>query len=74
MSRLPSVTGRQVVRALQRLGFKVIRTRGSHHYLRHADGRATVVPAHRGETIGRGLIAKILRDTELTSAEIKSQL
>lgn len=74
MSRLPSVTGRQIIRALQHFGFEVIRTRGSHHYLRHPDGRITVVPVHRGETIGRGLLAKILRDTELTSADIQSRL
>jgi predicted RNA binding protein YcfA (HicA-like mRNA interferase family) len=33
--------------------------------MKHADGRATVVPVHRGESIGRGLVSKILRDTEL---------
>src|SRR3970040_2287395 len=36
-------------------GFQVIRTKGSHHFLRHPDGRATVIPAHSGETIGPGL-------------------
>ncbi|MBK5292131.1 MAG: type II toxin-antitoxin system HicA family toxin [Acidobacteriia bacterium] len=55
MSRLPSVTGRQVIAALGRLGFQRIRIRGSPHYLRHADGRTTVVPVHAGETIGPGL-------------------
>jgi predicted RNA binding protein YcfA (HicA-like mRNA interferase family) len=54
MSRLPSVTGKQVLAALNRMGFQEIRVRGSHHYLRHTDGRATVVPVHAGETIGRG--------------------
>lgn len=51
--------------ALQNLGFQVIRTRGSHHLLRHADGRMTVVPIHRGEVIGPGLLSKILRDCDL---------
>ncbi|NLB66098.1 MAG: addiction module toxin, HicA family [Lentisphaerae bacterium] len=49
-----------------RLGFVVIRIKGSHHFLRHPDGRATVVPVHKGETIGRGLMAKILSDCEVT--------
>jgi predicted RNA binding protein YcfA (HicA-like mRNA interferase family) len=39
----------------------VIRVKGSHHYLQHGDGRATVIPVHSGEDIGRGLLAKILR-------------
>jgi predicted RNA binding protein YcfA (HicA-like mRNA interferase family) len=65
MTRLPTLTGAQVVKALQRAGFEVIRQRGSHVYLRHADGRRTVVPVHKGEDLGRGLLSKILRDVEM---------
>jgi predicted RNA binding protein YcfA (HicA-like mRNA interferase family) len=74
MSRLPSLTGRQLLAALERLGFTVIRIRGSHHYLRHADGRATVVPVHRGETIGRGLLSKILRDVDISHGQLQEHL
>jgi predicted RNA binding protein YcfA (HicA-like mRNA interferase family) len=65
-SRLPRLTGTDVVAALGRAGFAVARIKGSHHFLQHPDGRATVVPIHAGETIGPGLMSKILRDTELT--------
>jgi predicted RNA binding protein YcfA (HicA-like mRNA interferase family) len=34
--------------------------------MQHPDGRTTVVPVHAGETIGPGLMSKILRDCELT--------
>jgi len=74
MSRLPSLTGKQLLAALGRLGFEVMRTRGSHHFLRHSDGRSTVVPVHSGESIGRGLMAKILRDTEVTRDQLKDTL
>lgn len=74
MSKLPSITGRKLIAALKRLGFQVVRTRGSHNYLQHADGRATVVPMHRGEDIGRGLMAKILRDAEISAAQLKEHL
>jgi predicted RNA binding protein YcfA (HicA-like mRNA interferase family) len=74
MSRLPSLTGRQLLTALERLGFAVIRIWSSHHYLRHPDGRATVVPVHRGETIGRGLLSKILRDTEVSREQLQEHL
>ena len=40
--------------------------KGSHHFLRHSDSRVTVVPLHAGEIIGPGLLAKILRDCDLT--------
>ncbi len=74
MPRLPRVRGRQLIAALQRLGFRVIRVKGSHHILQHADGRRTVVPVHAGETIGPGLLKAILKDTELTSEELESNL
>jgi predicted RNA binding protein YcfA (HicA-like mRNA interferase family) len=70
MNPFRALTGKQVVAALRGHGFQVIRIRGSHHYLRHPDGRATVVAVHAGETIGRGLMAKILRDAELSHDQL----
>jgi predicted RNA binding protein YcfA (HicA-like mRNA interferase family) len=74
VTRLPRTTGSDLVRALGQAGFEVVRIKGSHHFLQHRDGRATVVPVHAGETIGPGLMSKILRDTELTRDEIASLL
>jgi predicted RNA binding protein YcfA (HicA-like mRNA interferase family) len=59
---------------LVRLGFEVVRIRGSHHFHRHVDGRTTVVPVHAGEDIGPGLLGKILRDTKLAWEEIERAL
>jgi predicted RNA binding protein YcfA (HicA-like mRNA interferase family) len=61
MSTLPRPTGKELVRALERAGFVVERIRGSHHFLRHPDGRATIVPL-RTRTLGLGLLRKILSD------------
>ena len=55
--------------ALRKVGFQVARVKGSHHFLRHADGRGTVVPVHANETIGPGLLTAILRDCELERDE-----
>jgi len=74
MSQLPSLTGREVIAALAKIGFEVARVRGSHHILIHGDGRRTVVPVHSGETIGRGLLAQILRDCQITRDEFKTLL
>ncbi len=74
MSQFPSVTGRQVIAALNQVGFEVARVRGSHHILIHRDGRRTVVPVHSGETIGRGLLTRILRDCRITRDEFRSLL
>ena len=66
MSQIPSLTGRQMISALRKIGFEVIRVKGSHHFLRHNDGRSTVVAVHGKETIGTGLFHKILKDCELS--------
>ena len=65
MSSLPSIDGLRLIRVLRKLGFEVVRIKGSHHFLRHEDGRATVVPVHAKETIGVGLFHKILKDGDL---------
>lgn len=64
MSRSPRVTGPDLITALGKAGFSVLRVKGSHHFLRHQDGRSTV---HSGETIGPGLLHKILRDCQVTA-------
>jgi predicted RNA binding protein YcfA (HicA-like mRNA interferase family) len=74
MIALPSPTGRELVAALGRAGFEVLRIKGSHHFLRHADGRTTVIPVHGSETIGPGLLAKILRDCDIARDEFANLL
>ncbi|MEX2607659.1 MAG: type II toxin-antitoxin system HicA family toxin [Kiritimatiellia bacterium] len=69
--KAPKLTGREVIKVLRKSGFEIVRVRGSHHILRHSDGRATVVPVHRGETIGPGLFSKILKDVELTVSDFQ---
>ena len=70
MTRLPRLKGKELVRALERAGFTADRSRGSHVFLRHPDGRTTTVPIHSGETIGPGLLRAILRDVELSVDEL----
>jgi predicted RNA binding protein YcfA (HicA-like mRNA interferase family) len=67
MSRLPTVTPRQVVRALKRAGFEEHHQRGSHLYLRHPESRRmTSVPMHPGD-LPRGTLQAILRQVEITT-------
>lgn len=74
MPKLPRLTGKELIAALGKAGFEVIRVRGSHHFLRHTDGRATVVPSHSSETIGPGLLNKILHDCELSVDDLVALL
>ena len=68
--KLPRLTGKELLAALNRLGFQVVRVRGSHHFVQHADGRRTVVPMHAGETLGPGLLSSILRDLKLQGEDL----
>lgn len=74
MTQRPTVTARKLIAALKKLGFDVVRIKGSHHFLRHADGRTTVVPVHTGEDVGPGLLSKILRATKLTREDLERHL
>jgi predicted RNA binding protein YcfA (HicA-like mRNA interferase family) len=74
MARLPRLTGKELIAALKSVGFLVVRVKGSHHFLRHPDGRVTVVPVHAREIIGPGLLTKVLRDCELSREELRKIL
>lgn len=62
MSKLPVIKGRELVKFLESIGFKVIRTKGSHVRLRSEDGRITTVPEHGNQDIPKGLLRKIIRE------------
>ena len=68
--KLPVVSGQKVVRALERIGYHVVRQRGSHIRLRDETEPShlpVTVPDHR--TVKPELLRKILRDADLTTEE-----
>jgi predicted RNA binding protein YcfA (HicA-like mRNA interferase family) len=71
MRALPALSGRDVIAALERAGFEVIRTKGSHRFLRHRNdpGRQTVVPVHRND-LPPGTLRAILRQARLSPAQL----
>jgi len=72
--KLKPLPSRQVIQILEQLGFQKIRQRGSHIFFKHPDGRTTIVPVHKGEDIGRGLLQEIIKDTKLTKEEFLKPL
>ena len=69
MSRLTIITPDKMINILSHLGFKEVRQRGSHKFFQHSDGRTTVIPMHKSEDLGRGLIRSVLKDIELSVEE-----
>lgn len=70
MSRLPQVTPRKLLAALQRAGFVIDRIKGSHHFLRHKDNpeRRTVIALHSGD-MPQGTLRDILKQAKLARDE-----
>lgn len=66
MPKLPVLSGRDVVSALERLGFAQMRQRGSHVILQR-DGVGVVVPLHR--ELKTGTLAGIIRQAGLSQDE-----
>ncbi len=69
MAHLGPLPARKVFRALQALGFQMVRQKGSHVLFQHPDGRATVVPNHPTKEIHRGLLRQIIQDADVSVEE-----
>ncbi|MEA2053304.1 MAG: type II toxin-antitoxin system HicA family toxin [Euryarchaeota archaeon] len=69
MNKIKPLPTKKVIRVLEKIGFKQIRQKGSHLFMRHPDGRTTLITVHPGEDIGKGLIRKIISDAKLTRDE-----
>jgi predicted RNA binding protein YcfA (HicA-like mRNA interferase family) len=71
---IPAVPGAKVVKALERAGFAVTRVSGSHHVMRHVDGRTVVVPVHAGKDMAKGTLRNILSIVGMTADELRKLL
>lgn len=70
MGTVPVLRPREVVSLLTRLGFNETRQRGSHKQFKHADGRSTTVPFHKGRDISPTLLRQIAKDVGLSTEEL----
>lgn len=74
MAGLPIVSGKKLVKLLKNQGFEVVRVRGSHHRMKHPDGRITTVPVHKNDDLPKGLLRKIIREDLKMDIEDFAQL
>ncbi|MGA7953636.1 MAG: type II toxin-antitoxin system HicA family toxin [Gloeobacterales cyanobacterium] len=74
MSYLPRVSGREVVKALGKIGYEVDRQRGSHIVLRNTEPpyRRITVPDH--DEVAKGTLRTIIRQAGLGVEEFKALL
>ena len=69
MVKLRTISGRDLCKILEKLGFEKIHGKGSHVRFRHPDGRRTVVPVHGNEKFGKGLFIEILKQIKISKEE-----
>ena len=73
--RLPTVSGKQMIRVLETCGWYVRRVRGSHYILRHPEmPDALVVPVHGNREIKRGTLLNILKTAGLSQEDLRRLL
>jgi predicted RNA binding protein YcfA (HicA-like mRNA interferase family) len=75
MSRLPDVSGEELIKARQNAGFVILRQKGSHVSMEKVDSTGawrTIVPMHR--EIARGTLHDILKQTGLNRDELRKLL
>lgn len=72
MPKLPVLSGKKLLALLKKNGFIEVRRKGSHVYVQHAQNndRATIVPIHANEDLGKGLVKSILNDLRLSVDEL----
>ena len=75
MAKLPRLTGKELGKIVEKLGFKFDHQTGSHMIYKHPDGRKTTIPSHGKEEIGPGLLNKIIKhDLKLTREEFMKNI
>lgn len=67
MGKLPVLSGKELIHLLERHGFAVVRTKGSHVSLQK-DRYRTIVPLH--DELDRGTLSAILKQCGLTKDDL----
>ena len=67
MSKLPVLSGREVIKMLQKVGYYIRNQRGSHIHLRHPQRPPLTIPNHK--EIARGTLRQIINDANLSITE-----
>lgn len=72
MADLPSVSGKEAIRAFERLGYEQARQKGSHVFMRQEGRRSISVPLN--DPIKRGTLRSLIRDAGYTVEEFRNAL
>lgn len=67
MPKLPIISGKRVIKIFEKIGYRVVRKRGSHFRLKHPNKDPLSIPDHK--ILSKGLLRRLLRDSKLSVEE-----
>ncbi len=70
--KLAPISGKELCKLVEKLGFQRVHQVGSHVRYVHDDGRKTTIPVHSNEELGKGLILEILKQIKISHEEYES--
>lgn len=65
--KLPSLSWREIIKALKKIGYLPVGQSGSHIILKNVEGKRITVPRH--DPVGKGLLLEILSEANITKEE-----
>ncbi len=71
MPKLPTISGHEAIKCFEKLGYEIVRQRGSHVRMRHKSNtskKPLTIPLHK--SIGKGLLRKLIRDAEISADKL----
>jgi predicted RNA binding protein YcfA (HicA-like mRNA interferase family) len=74
MAKLPRLTGREIAAVLERVGFSLSRQSGSHQIYKNTAGKRATIPVHGSKILHPKVLKSILRDAELSAADLQRLL
>ena len=74
MSKLPLISGQKALKVFEKIGYRVIRTRGSHFRLRNINSKKNPLTIPNHKILGRGLLRKLIRDAEIRTEDFTKLL
>jgi predicted RNA binding protein YcfA (HicA-like mRNA interferase family) len=70
MEKLIPLPAKKMIKIILSLGFKLLRTKGSHNFFQNINtGKTTVIPLHNNEVLGSGILKEILKDIGISVDE-----
>lgn len=70
MPKIPRITAKQIIAALERVGFICVRQSGSHKIFRNSLGKRATIPSHASKILHPKVLKSILDDAELSLKEL----